>query len=206
MHRRRTRHAARRTSLGTALGTALSAALPCLLALSGSGQAVAGEAAAPNLVHSFGAVTVSPDGARIAAIEADEPADPAAQRVMRLVVRDTATGTPSVVALPCGDVADCKPAEPAFSPDGRSLVFLLQDRTGSGAGSAATAKPPHRPPHWQIERADADGRNVSALLSFDGTLQTPRFSPDGRLAVLAVAAARKESGATAAAAARSALP
>ena len=170
------------------------AALPCLLALLGNGRAVAGDAAAPNLVHSFGAVAVSPDGARIAAIEADEPADPAAQRVMRLVVRDAATGARTVVALPCGAVAGCKPAEPTFSPDGRSLVFLLQDRTGNAPGA------PRKPPRWQIERADVDGRNVSPLLDFDGTLQTPRFSPDGRLAVLAVVAARKESGATAAAA------
>ncbi len=152
---------------------------------------------AHGLMHSFSGVAVSPDGARIADIEADEPADPETPKVLRLVVRDAATGAPTRVPLPCGDIADCKPASPVFSPDGRSLVFLLQDRTGAGAGGGIA----RTPPRWQIEQAAADGCCVRRLLAFDGTLQTPRFSADGRLAVLAVTAARKEAGATAAAAA-----
>ncbi len=173
------------------------AALSGMLALSGGARAADAPAAMPPL-HSFAAVAVSPDGSRIADIESDEPADLGTQKILRLVVRDTATGTPTRVVLPCGDVAACKPAQPVFSPDGRSLVFLLQDRTEAGSDAAA-----HRPPHWQIERADADGHDVARLLDFDGTLETPRFAPDGRLAVLAVEAAAKEAGATAAGAALS---
>ncbi len=173
------------------------AALSGMLALSGGARAADAPAEMPPL-HSFAAVAVSPDGSRIADIESDEPADLDTQKILRLVVRDAATGTPTRVVLPCGDVAACKPAQPVFSPDGRSLVFLLQDRTEAGSDAAA-----HRPPHWRIERADADGHDVVRLLDFDGTLETPRFAPDGRLAVLAVASAAKEAGATAAGAALS---
>ena len=42
----------------------------------------------------------------------------------------------------------------------------------------------------------ADGSRLAKLLAFNGTIDTLRFGPDGRLAVLAIAGANKEVGAT----------
>ena len=158
----------------------------------------------PLLQHAFSAVSLSPDGRRLADIETDDPADPSVQDTMRLVIRDTASGARTVVALPCGDVPDCKPGQPVWRPDGQGLVFLLQDKTKpTHPAQATSATGPAPTPGWRIEAVDADGSHPRLLLAFAGTLDRPRFAPDGRLAVLAIADAHKEIGAASAAAALS---
>ncbi len=154
----------------------------------------------PLLQHGFNAPTLSPDATRLADIEMDDLPDPGAKEISRLVVRDVANGVKTIVSLPCGDVPDCEPSQPVWRPDGKGLVFLLHDKTKSAQQKGATSKAPAALPAWRIEAADADGSHPRLLLAFAGTLNSPRFSPSGRLAVLAIANAHKEVGATAAAA------
>ncbi len=176
-----------------------------LLALAASGisastaRAATGQAEAlPLLQHGFSALSLSPDGSRLADIETDDLPDPGAKETARLVIRDVADGARTIVPLPCGDVPDCEPSQPVWRPDGQGLVFLLHDKTKPAQQEAAARPVPL--PAWRVEAADADGSHTRLLLAFAGTLNSPRFSADGRLAVLAIADAHKEVGATAAAA------
>ncbi len=186
-----------------------SARLPCLLAQAilaasaAAAMAASEHAAAPPLLqHGFSTPSLSPDGSRLADVETDDLPDPGAKKTARLVIRDVPGGARTVVSLPCGDVPDCEPSQPVWRPDGQGLVFLLHDTT-KPTQQARTASTPAPLPAWRVEAADADGSHPRLLLAYAGTLNSPRFSPDGRLAVLAVADAHKEIGATEAAAALS---
>jgi Tol biopolymer transport system component len=67
-------------------------------------------------------------------------------------------------------------AHPAYSPDGRRITF---DSNRSG--------------HPEIWLSDSDGSNPVQLTSFGGpTVQSPRWSPDGRNVVFHVAAGRSD--------------
>ena len=142
--------------------------------------------AAEQQVHNFAEVALSPDGAHVAAIESDDPQVDGTPVHRALVVRDTATGTARVVALPCGTDPDCVPSQPVWSPQGDRLVFVLR-------APKATNR--------QLYETGADAGAPRKLVDFAGTLNDPRFSRDGRLAVLATAGAHKEIGATQAGAA-----
>nr|WP_321983423.1 S9 family peptidase [uncultured Lichenicoccus sp.] len=142
-------------------------------------------------LHQFGEVALSPDGARLATLEADLPQNESQDVATSVLIRSTlrAPGTASgpasiVVRLPCNG-PDCIPSSLTWSPDGHRLAFVLQ--------------PPHGGER-SVYTVHADGRGLTRLLGFKGTLQGLRYEPGGVLAVLATANAHKEPGATQAAA------
>jgi len=143
---------------------------------------LSGSALAATPLHEFHELAVSADGKRVATVEYDTPADPAAEPVRSIVLRQAGGGGTAVqVSLPCMGSA-CVPSALAFAPDG-SLAFVLKE--------------PKEQKRF-VFRVGADGKNAKQLLAFDGTLQDLSFSKDGTLAVLATAGAHKEPGATSA--------
>ena len=141
--------------------------------------------AAPRPLHLFIQAAVSPDGSRVATLEADQPADESADPTVAIVLRPASSqGQAVTVRLPCQGPA-CVPSSLAWSPDSRHLAFVLRQPKAA---------------HRFIYVAQADGGGLARLLEFDGTLQGLRYGPDGTLAVLATAGAHKEPGATQAAA------
>lgn len=121
--------------------------------------------AAERNLHRFFEIAVSPDGRYVASVEGDSSPWGGEPVTRSLILRGSDGNDAVRVRLPCGDVRECWPSSPAWSPDGKILVFALRT-----PGSHA--------------------------LAFDGTLGSLRFGPDGKLALLAVAGANKEVGAT----------
>jgi len=142
--------------------------------------------AAERQLHNFGELALSPNGEYVAAIESDDPEIDGTPVHRALVVREVDSGDAHVVALPCGTNPDCVPSQPVWSPDGDRLIFILH------APKAETR---------QLYETDSGARAPRKLLDFTGALNEPRFSRDGKLAVLATAGAHKEIGATQAGAA-----
>ena len=142
-------------------------------------------AAAQTPLHVFTAVALSPDGRYVASIESDEPKLDGAKAHQALTMRRVDGGPAVVVPLPCGADVDCTPSSPAWSPDSKTLAFVLR------APKAAART---------IESVNAAGGDVRPLLTFTGTLVDLRYSRQGQLAVLATPGAHKEVGATQAAA------
>ncbi len=136
----------------------------------------------PHPPHRYLNLALSPDGTRLASVEGELSPDGGYYPVVReLVLRSVAGGTSVSVPLPCGQAPQCWPSDPAWSPDGKRLVFAL--RTPGGHARA-------------LYQVDADGGGLTRLLEFGGTLVDLKFSADGRLAMLATASADKEVGAT----------
>jgi dipeptidyl aminopeptidase/acylaminoacyl peptidase len=139
--------------------------------------ALAAAATPPAQVHEYRDVMISPDGARIAAIETDDAFASEADPHPVVVVRNRADGAILAKYDPCGT---CFYAGVAWSPDSQALAFVASNR------KARTAS---------LERV-RDGK-IASLLDFGGLIETPRWSPDGQtLAVLATDRPRKISGAT----------
>ncbi len=136
--------------------------------------------------HLFGLVAVSPDGTTVAALEATEPADPAADPAWSIRLHPVAGGisTGTTLPLPCSGNA-CVPSSIAWAPDGKHIAFVLRE-----------PKQTHR----VVFVVPTEGGPAVKALDFDGTLQDLRYGHDGTLAVLATAGAHKEPGATQAAA------
>ena len=132
-------------------------------------------------VHAFLDVNLSPDGARVASVEADATPAGALPPARRLVIRRTDGSGEIDVTLPCAPNADCQPGVLAWAPDGQQLTFTLRAPQGHGR---------------TIWRVNADGAGLQHLLDFDGTLNDLRYDARGRLTLLAVAGATKEVGAT----------
>jgi dipeptidyl aminopeptidase/acylaminoacyl peptidase len=132
-------------------------------------------------VHQFLEIAVSPDGARIASVEGDSSPAGGEPVVRTLTIRTTDGHSTTTAAPPCGAARECWPSSPAWSPDGKTLVFALRT-PGSHARS--------------LYSVAADGSHVTKLFAFDGTIGELRYGPDGRLAMLAVAGANKEVGPT----------
>jgi dipeptidyl aminopeptidase/acylaminoacyl peptidase len=131
----------------------------------------------PDHVHLYHDVMISPDGDRIASVEGDEALDSEAEPREIVVIRARDDGR--VLAT-----YDPNPGQfytdAAWSPDGKTLVFVASNRR------ARTAS-------LQLVR---DGK-IATLLDFPGLLEAPRWSPDGaNLAVLATDKPRKQTGAT----------
>jgi dipeptidyl aminopeptidase/acylaminoacyl peptidase len=142
--------------------------------------ATLGDAPAPGALHRFYAVALSPDGTRIASIEADQPASGGDPPAPRLLIRDVAGGRAIPVRPPCDAATGCAVFSPVWAPDGRHLAFGVRAPGASGR---------------TLYVADPDGGDLRRILAFDGTLVALRYAPDGRLAVLATEGARKEVGA-----------
>ncbi|HZX42789.1 MAG TPA: S9 family peptidase [Myxococcaceae bacterium] len=122
-----------------------------------------------NRLVEFEDVALSPDGERVAWVEAaPTPAGPSGRlRILRLVARSG--GTPVRITA-ARDGADHEEDEPVFSPDGKWLAFL-SDAEQSG-----------QPQLYVLEVATGA---VRKLTQASGHLERPRWSPDGkRLAVL----------------------
>ena len=154
-----------------------------ILCLAGPGLGVA----APSRgVHRFDIIALSPDGARVASVEGDVPADGGDPPSERLVIRDVASGATQEVALPCQGQANCVPGWPAWTPDGTRLAFTLPIPGGHARAVYTVAAAGGPPAH---------------LLDFSGTLSWLRYGPDGQLTALAIDHATKEAGATKAGAA-----
>jgi dipeptidyl aminopeptidase/acylaminoacyl peptidase len=132
-------------------------------------------------VHLFPEFALSPDGTRLASVEGDAtPAGPVSSH-RGLLIRKLDGSGPMDIALPCVALPNCGPESLTWSPDGAHLVFALRDPSGHGR---------------TIYETNADGGVPVPLLQFEGTLGRLRFLKDGRLTMLAVAAADKEVGAT----------
>src|ERR1700712_1242766 len=88
---------------------------------------VAGTAlAAPTPLHLFGEVAVSPDGTRVATLEADQPADEGVEPSNLIVVRPASGHGPAItLRLPCQG-PDCKPSSLAWFPDSHRIAFVLK--------------------------------------------------------------------------------
>lgn len=131
-------------------------------------------------MHQFSDLALSPDGARTATVESDDPGGQAQEPHGVVTVRDAAG---KIIAHydPC---AQCRYSGLAWSPKGDALVFLAADDKAHQTFlfRAGAAKP---------------------LTAIKGIANTPRFSPDGtRIAILATLGARKKTGAVEAAAAQ----
>jgi dipeptidyl aminopeptidase/acylaminoacyl peptidase len=137
-------------------------------------------AAPARLVHRYLEVRISPDATRVAAVEGDSPPGGYSPLVRDLVIHSLNRAADVRIALPCGRTPECWPGAPAWAPDGR-LAFTLRT-----PGS-------HR---YSLYTVAADGSGLRKRLDFDGTLDELKYAADGTLAMLAVAGAQKEVGAT----------
>jgi dipeptidyl aminopeptidase/acylaminoacyl peptidase len=150
-----------------------------------AGAGLCGAAAPTRPLHDYFAVAISPDGTRVASVEGDETPSGEVD-IFSIVIRAANDGTAYPVPLPCGAVAQCTPSAMDWSPDGKTLAFALRS-PGSHDHAIYTVGPEGGTPH--------------KLAAFNGTLVGLRYSPHGKLAVLATAGADKEVGAVEAGAA-----
>ncbi|MHB8283555.1 MAG: S9 family peptidase [Caulobacteraceae bacterium] len=134
-------------------------------------------------VHNFGALALSPDGAKIASVDTFSLfADASHEAHGHVVVRNRA----GVVVATHDSCPTCRYSGLAWSPDGKALAFIASD------GKANTAA-------LEVIR---DGK-VATLATITGVAQKPRWSPDGQtLALQATAGAHKLTGAVEAGAAQ----
>jgi dipeptidyl aminopeptidase/acylaminoacyl peptidase len=157
-------------------GMALAAQLP----LTASAQDGSGSPP-ERRVHRYLEVQISPDASYVASVEGDSPPGGSFPDIRDLVIRSVTGGRERQVALPCGRVPQCWPTSLAWTADGKRLSFALRT-PGSHAYALYTVAP--------------DGNHLQKTFGFNGTLDSLKYAPDGTLAVLAVANARKEVGAT----------
>ena len=160
---------------------ALAALAASEVLLTASAVASSTAPASQRLVHRYLEAQISQDAAYVASVEGDSPPGGYYPDIRDLVIRSTRSGAEHRVALPCGRVPECWPASLAWTPDSKHLSFVLRV-PGSHAYTAYSVAP--------------DGSGLQRLLAFSGTLGDLRYAPDGALAMLAVANARKEVGAT----------
>ncbi|HEV8269059.1 MAG TPA: hypothetical protein VGR00_12530, partial [Thermoanaerobaculia bacterium] len=152
---------------------ALSSALPASAARPNVDDVVATLASATE----FPEVAASPDGKRAAWIEERAEGD---RRETRLFVRSVPPAGPAVsIAVPSAGRRPRLHAI-AFSPDSATLAFVASDdETGRSI----------------LFLAPAAGGKAKRLATFDGALDAPSFSPDGRsIAFLAVEKPSKGAG------------
>ena len=138
-------------------------------------------------MHTYGSVSISPDGTRVVSVDSDDPGPNATKLPPALIViRTLATGAATSVACPTG--VECRLSAPVWSPDGTRIAFL--ERVPKSSETSI----------WTV---NADGTDPKPWVNgFKGVIGSPRWSPDGTsIAVLATANALKETGATQAGAA-----
>jgi dipeptidyl aminopeptidase/acylaminoacyl peptidase len=150
----------------------------CFAALASS---FASATTAERVVHRFLSVAISPDGKNVASVEGDASPSGGEPVIRSLMIR-TVDGQRTVsVALPCGGVRECWPSSPVWSADGKTLAFALR-KPGTHARS--------------VYSVAADGSNPTDILDFNGTIGDIKYTPNGKLVMLAVEGATKEVGAT----------
>jgi dipeptidyl aminopeptidase/acylaminoacyl peptidase len=147
------------------------------------GESLASPASAvpAQVVHRFISIAMSPDGKNVAAVEGDSSPSGGEPVVRSLVIRSVDGKRTVTVALPCGEARECWPSSPAWTNDGKVLAFALR-KPGTHARSLYTVA--------------ADGSGLKEILSFGGTIIDLRYGSRGSLAMLAIAGATKEVGAT----------
>jgi dipeptidyl aminopeptidase/acylaminoacyl peptidase len=156
--------------------------LAALLIVAGTRFGHAIETAAPEKpVHRYLKIEISPAADFVASVEGDSPPGGYYPELRELVIRRVKDGAAVRIALPCGHEPQCWPDSPAWSPDGKHVAFALRT-PGSHARS--------------VYRVGSDGKGLTKLVDFNGTIDDLRYAPDGRLAMLATADAVKEVGAT----------
>ena len=137
----------------------------------------AAAAQTPAGLHTYTGASLSPDGARIASVEALEPFATAAARPRGpVVVRSARTGAVEASFDPC---PSCRYSGAAWSPRGDALAFIAYDPVRNRAA-------------LELVR----GGRATALAAVDGVAEAPRFSPDGAtIALMATPGAHKQTGA-----------
>lgn len=133
----------------------------------------------PVIQHRFLEARIAPDATHIASIEGDS-ASGAAPVIRDLVIRSIDGKSSTTVALPCGRVKQCWPGSPIWTADSRHITFTLRTPGSHARG---------------VYQVDANGSNLTELLSFNGTIESLSYGPQGQLAMLATEGATKESGA-----------
>ena len=145
-----------------------------------SAHAAVADPAPGRRVHLFDDLALSPDGNAVASIEHDEPVRDGDKPVHTLVIRPSAGGGAVTVKLPCAAGPDCKPSDPAFSPDRHRLGFVLRQPNDAQA---------------YVYEVNIDGSGLERRLAFHGQLGGLRYGAGGQLAMLAIAGAHKKAGA-----------
>ena len=139
--------------------------------------AFAAQAPAPAGLHQYQDVVISPQGDRVASVDAVEGAPGERPAHPAIVIRSVKTGEVLERIDPC---QTCRYAGLAWSPNGEALAFVAAD------GKAGTA----------VIAVSAKGA-VRTVTTVKGLAETPRWSPGGeRIAYLAVVGAHKQVGAT----------
>lgn len=152
--------------------------MPIAILALAAALAVPAEPAPP---HVYSGLALSPDGNRVAVLEADQRADATEEAHKLLLIRASATGAVLATLDPC---PTCDYRNPVFAPDGQRLAFLGRDKK---AGTTTLFV--------------YNAGKIATRTVIKGVAEKPRFAPDGRsLALLEIVGAHKEVGATEAAA------
>ncbi len=135
----------------------------------------------PARVRNYREAAISPDGKRVAWVEAFDGAGGPSSGPSGIFVADLESGGGVPRRIAAGDDRPgCDEHAIAWSPDGRQLAFLSdRDRAGQ----------------LQVHVAPADGGPARRLTNVTGFLADPRWSPDGtRLGVLFTEGASRPTG------------
>lgn len=163
------------------LGVSLGVVGAGVMLVAASTMAAPEATSSVRLVHRFLRVEISPDGKWVASVEGDAPVNGYYPAIRQLMIRSTGGTAQTQVRLPCGQVEQCWPDFPTWTSDSRHLSFTLR-------------KPGTH--DYSVYSVGAGGDGLTDLIDFSGTIVDLRYLPDGRLAMLATAGARKEVGAT----------
>ncbi len=141
-------------------------------------------------LDAYKSVAISPDGRRVAWVEAiaDDrglPSEKTAIEVAEIAARGA--GAPRRATAATGKGARAVERDPAWSPDGRRLAFLSDAADAAAAGKGGG--------QLDLYVAEADGSRPRRLTHLAGQVATPRWSPDGRsLALLVIEGRRAAAG------------
>ncbi len=116
--------------------------------------------------ETFRGVALSPDGARVAWVEAVRDKDGRPTSRSAVFISDLAGSSSHQITARAANATEIAESDPAWAPDGRRLAFISDAVGGEEQIFIADASQPEPKP-----------RQVTQL---HGHLSTPSFSPDGR--------------------------